>query len=271
MILTLLSLVGLNQFFRSSVRSSGGEAPLRVGMAHFLERDLARLEVLVVLEGVVAGRIVVVRRALALSKAGVLLAHLLLIHHHVIEVEVREDTVVGNAVVLGGRLEVMEMREASTVRSTKIGRHVLVSIIDSVAFLTLEVLKNVMLYDGVLMDGASVGTGGLAGDAVTNGEDVLKTVMLEGVAVNIDHALVVANTGVKEELVLTARWVDVGANEVLLDRFTSIHILEGCNLGLGIFTDAQELPSEMDLNTAFVTFVKCNFIGVGEGIDELVW
>ena len=95
--------------------------------------------------------------------------------------------------------------------------------------------------------------------------------MLESVAVNIDHTLRVAHTRVEEELVLTARWVDVGANEVLLDSFTSIHILEGCNLGLGIFTDAQELPSEMDLNTAFVTFVKCNFIGVGEGIDELVW
>lgn len=271
MILTLLSLVGMNQFFRSSVCSSGGEAPLGVGMANFLERDLARLEVLVVLEGVVAGRIVVVRRALALSKAGVLLAHLLLIAHHVIEVEVREDTVVGNAVVRVGRLVVVEMREASTVRSTKIGRHVLVAIVDSVTLLTMEVLENVMLYDGVLVDGASVGTGGLARDAVTDGEDVLKAVMLESVAVNIDHTLRVAHTRVEEELVLTARWVDVGANEVLLDRFTGVDVLEGCDLGLGILTDAQELPSEMDLNAALGTLVKSNFVGVREGIDELVW
>ena len=88
MILTLLSLVGMSQFFRSSVRSSGGEALLRIGMANFLEGDLARLKILVFVEVVKAGRIVVVRRSLALSKAGVLLSHSLLICQHIVEVEV---------------------------------------------------------------------------------------------------------------------------------------------------------------------------------------
>ena len=223
------------------------------------------------LEGVVAGRIVVVRRALALSKAGVLLAHSLLIKQHVVEVEVGEDAVVGNAVVRVGRLEVVQVRETSTVRSTEIGRHVLVTIVDSVALLTLEELENVILNDRVLADGTSVGSGGLARDAVTNGEDILKAVMLESVAVNIDHTLAVAHTRGKEELVLTARWVDIGANEVLFDRFASVHVLEDCNLGECLFTDAQELPSEIDLNAALRTLVKSHFVSVGEGIDELVW
>ena len=271
MILTLLSLVGMSQFFSSSVRSSGGETPLGVGVANFLKRDLARFEVLVFVEVVVAGRVVVVRWALALSKAGVLLAHSLLLPHHIIEVGVREDTVMGNAVVLGGRLEVVEMRESSTVCMTKIGRHVLVAIVDSVALLAFEELKNVMLYDGVLCDGAGVGTGGIAGNAVTNGKDVLKAVMLKRVAVNIDHTLLVAHTRIEEELVLTAWWVDVGANEVLLNRFTSIHILEGCNLGKGFLTNAQELPSEIDLDTALGALIESNFVCVREGVDELVW
>ena len=95
--------------------------------------------------------------------------------------------------------------------------------------------------------------------------------MLERVAVNIDHTLAVAHTRVEEELVLTARWVDIGANEVLLDRFTSVHILENCNLGVGILTDTQELPSEMDLNATLFALFESNFVGVREGIDELVW
>ena len=133
------------------------------------------------------------RRALALSEAGVLLAHPLLIAHHVVEVEVREDTVVGNAIVRAGRLKVVEVREASTICSTKIGRHVLVAIVDSVTLLTMEVLENVMLYDGVLLDGASVGARRLTRDAVADGENVLVLAVLQRVAIHVNHALSIAN------------------------------------------------------------------------------
>lgn len=65
-------------------------------MAHLIELDLAALQVLVVLQGVVLGRVVVVRRTLVLGETGVFLTHLLLVRHHVVEVQVGEDTVVGD-------------------------------------------------------------------------------------------------------------------------------------------------------------------------------
>lgn len=54
---------------------------------------------------------------MTLGEASVLLAHLLLVAHHVVKVKVREDAVVWNAVVRGGRLEVMQVREAAAVGS----------------------------------------------------------------------------------------------------------------------------------------------------------
>ena len=100
----------------------------------------------------------------------------------------------GNAVVGAGRLEVVKVGEASTIDGAKIARHVLVAIVDSVTVLALEELENVLLYDRVLADGTSIGSGGLARDAVTDSENVLKAVMLKRVAVDIDHTLAVAHT-----------------------------------------------------------------------------
>ena len=119
-----------------------------------------------------------VRRALALGEAGVLRTHSLLRPHHIVEVEVREDAVVGNAIVRGGWLEVMQVGEAGPIGSTEAQRHVLVTIVDSVAVLARKEAENVVLHDRVLMDGTGVGTGGLPADAITDGKDILKTVVL---------------------------------------------------------------------------------------------
>ena len=86
-------------------------------MANLVGFDLSGLEVLVMLKLVVGGWVMPVRRALTLGEAGVLRSCTLLLPHHVVEVDVREDAVVGNAVVRGGRLEVMQVREAATVGS----------------------------------------------------------------------------------------------------------------------------------------------------------
>jgi len=84
-------------------------------MNYFADFDSAVLQVLVVLEGVVAGGVVPVGRTLSLFEFSVLLALLLLVAHHVVEVQVGEHTVVGNAIVGGCGLEVVQMREASGV------------------------------------------------------------------------------------------------------------------------------------------------------------
>ena len=130
------------------------------------------------LELVVGGWVMPVRRALILGEAGVLRPRSFLLPHHVVEVEVGEDAVVGNAVVRGGWLEVMQVGEAGAIGSTEAQRHVLVTIVDSVAVLAREEAEDVVLNDRVLMDRTGVGTGGLTADAITDGKDILKTVVL---------------------------------------------------------------------------------------------
>lgn len=86
----------------------------------------------------------------------------------------------------------------------------MVSIVDAVAVLAVKEAEEVVLYDGVLGDGTRVGTGGLSADAVTDGKDIFKTVVLESIAVNIDLAISITDTRIEDELVLFARWVDGG-------------------------------------------------------------
>lgn len=162
------------------------------------------------------------------------------------------------------------MGETSAIGGTQVEWHVLVSIVDGVAFLTLEEGEHVVLDDGVLPDSTSVGTGGLARDAVTDGEDVLEFVVLQSVAVHVNHTGVVADTGIEDKFVLLGGRVHIGTNEVSLDLLTSINVLEGGNLGVGILADGEKLPAEVDLNTTLVALLKSDLVSVREGINELV-
>lgn len=162
-------------------------------MHHLGILDLAGLQILVVLDGVVTGWVMEVRWALVLLESGVLLAHALLLVEGVVEVDVGEDAVVGHAVVGWRGLEIVQVRETGSVSVAEPEHHVLVAVVDGVGLLTLEEAEHVVLDDGVLVDGTSVGTSGLSADAVTNGEDILEPVVLKGVAVDINLTLLVAD------------------------------------------------------------------------------
>ena len=69
---------------------------------------------------------------------------------------------------------------------------------------------------------------------------------------------------------LLGRGVDVCTLEVLLDGLTSVDVLEHSDLDVGVLTDAHELPSEEDLDSALVAFLKSNLVGVRELEDRLV-
>lgn len=239
-------------------------------MDNLAEINLAGLEILVMLKGVVLGGVVVVGWALGLVERRVLLTHLLLVAESVVEVQVGEDAVVGHRVVGGGGLVVVQMRETGAVVRAEVGRHVLVAIVDGIGLLALEVLEHVMLHDRVLLDGTSVSAGGLTGDAVANGEDVLVFTVLEGVAVDVNLTLAVADTSIKQELVLTRGRVNVGTHEVLLDGFTRVDVFENSDLASGILTDGHHLPAEVNLDTTLSALLKSDLIGVGESINALV-
>ena len=232
--------------------------------------DLASLKVLVVLEGVILGRVVVVGWALSLVEGSVLLAHLLLVAEGVVHVHVGEDAIVRHGVVGRGGLEIVQVGETGSVVSAEVSGHILVAVIDGVSLLALEVLEHVVLHDGVLVDGTSVSAGSFAGDAVTDGKDILIFAVLKGVAVDIDLTLGIANTSVEKELVLARRRVDGGTDEVLLNSLTSVDVSENGNLAGSVFADGQKLPSEIALNTALSALLESDLVSVRERVDELV-
>mmetsp|Transcript_37409 Transcript_37409/g.49175 ORF Transcript_37409/g.49175 Transcript_37409/m.49175 type:complete len:382 (-) Transcript_37409:101-1246(-) len=162
------------------------------------------------------------------------------------------------------------MRETGAVGGAEVERHVLVAVVDGVALAALQVLQQVVLHDGVLLNSAGVGAGGLASDAIADGKDVLELAVLQGVAVDIDHTGGIADAGVEEELVLTGRRVDVGTDEVLLDGLTRVDVLEDGDLGVGILADGLELPAEVKLDAALLALLHGDLVGVGEVVDELV-
>jgi hypothetical protein len=128
--------------------------------------------------------------------------------------------VVGDHVVLGCGLVVVQVLEAGCVSVSEEEGHERVAVIDSVDLLTLEELENVVLYDGVLGSGSTLSTGGLETDGVSKGEDVVIGVVLKSVLVDIDQTFAVTETSILNPLVSLGRRVDVGLEEIFLDNLT---------------------------------------------------
>ena len=97
---------------------------LAMGIAEHLHVDTLGLEVLVVLEWVVEGRVVLVGWSVILLEGGVGLTDSEVGVHLSAEVPLGEQPVVGNPVVLGGGLVVPEVLEASGVGVGEVEGHV---------------------------------------------------------------------------------------------------------------------------------------------------
>ena len=76
---------------------------------------------------------------------------------------------------------------------TKVEWHVCVSVIDSVKFLAFHELLKVVLDNWALVDCSSLSSSGVNSDAVSEGEDVLESLVLESVGVHIDYSLAVGD------------------------------------------------------------------------------
>ena len=100
--------------------------------AHFFERDVSALEVVVVLERSPSGCKVVVRGTVSFFEAREFLSHAHLALHHSSEVPSREEAVVGDGMIHRVGLVVVQMLEVAGVRVTKVEGKEGVSIIDTV-------------------------------------------------------------------------------------------------------------------------------------------
>jgi hypothetical protein len=102
---------------------------------------------------------------------------------------VGENAVVRNPVVHWGGLEIVSMGKGSTVRVSKVKRHVLIALVNGVEFFAVEELGDVMLDNRVLRNSALLGPGGVEPDDISEGEDVFELFALKGVLVNVDGAV----------------------------------------------------------------------------------
>jgi hypothetical protein len=243
-----------------------------VRVSNFIGGDTLGGEDLGVLKIIIVSRVVEVRGSVVLLTIRVSFGLLGRRTDLLSEVVLGENTVVGDHVVSRCGLEVVQVRESSAVRVTEVHGHVRVSIVDSIAVSSLEVVQDVVLHNGGLSHSGSVGTGSLSTDAISEGEDVLVVLVLESVFVDINTTVVVAHVrDVRKELVGSGRRVNHGREERFLDDFVSVNVSEDSDFLTGFSSlDFSHFPSEHNINVTLGALIKSDVISITEFIDVLV-
>lgn len=110
------------------------------------------------------------------------------------------------------------MLEVASIRVAKVEGKEGVSVIDSVQFLAIHELLNILLDNRSLVDSSSLGSSSVDSNAISEGEDVLITLVLEGVWIDINDTFGICDARRDKFLVGLARRVDTSSEEVLLDN-----------------------------------------------------
>lgn len=74
---------------------------------------------------------------------------------------------------------------------TKIERHVGVTIINSIQFLTIHELLEIVLDDWSLMDGSCLGSCNVSSNTITESENIIESLVLKSVWVNVDNSFII--------------------------------------------------------------------------------
>ena len=98
-----------------------------------------------------------------------------------------------NPVVHGSWLEVVEVLKVRSLRVTEDEGHECVAVIDGIQIFSLHELLNVVFNDGSLVDSSCLSPSCIDANAVSEGENVLKSLVLKGVGVNVNNTLVISN------------------------------------------------------------------------------
>ena len=109
-----------------------------------------------------------------------------------------ENAIMRDVVVHGGRLKVVQVLEAASIRVTSPEWHESISVPNSVALSAVQVVEDVVLNNGVLTHNRRLSPCSVSRDAVTESKHVLELIVLEGVPVDINKTLVVAQTRVDD-------------------------------------------------------------------------
>lgn len=146
--------------------------------------------------------------------------------------------------VHGVRLEVVVVREACALRVTEPQGPVGETIMDAVTVLALMEFKQVVFNYGRLAHSCVLGTGGIAGNAVTESKDVLMLFVLQCVPVDVNAAADISQTSISNPLVRLALRVEYTRSEILFDNFSTIDVFENGNFLVNLIEfDFKEFPA----------------------------
>jgi hypothetical protein len=162
--------------------------------AYFRKGNVSTLEVIVMLERSPSRGEMVVRRTMSLFEAREFLTHSHLRLKHSSKVPSREDAVVRDSMIHRVRLVVVQVLEITGIRVAEIEGKERVSIIYAVQFLAIHELLNILLDNRSLVDSSCLGSGGIDTNAITKGEDVLITLVLKSIWVDIYDTFLIGNT-----------------------------------------------------------------------------
>lgn len=192
--------------------------------------DAFVLEVLVGVQWVVGSAELVVWWTVRLLETRELLCLLHVALNLLVEVLLRELTIVWNPVVECSWLVVPQVLEAGHVRVTNEEWHISVAIIYSTKLPTLEVCLHIIFHNWCLGVGGMLSSSGLTINAITKSENVGESLVLESIWANVDHTVSTRDTGVDKLLVRHTIWVDVNVREWVLLSSAGINVLECANL-----------------------------------------
>jgi hypothetical protein len=154
--------------------------------------------------------------------------------------------------------------EAGGVRVGEVEWPVSVTIIDSIQFLTF--------HDWALSVSGMLGSSGFSSNSITKSEDVLESRVLESVWVDIDKTSAVDNVSIDEFSMGFTWWVNISMSEWFFKDSSSINISESGNLFIELISvNLKHFPSEHNIDSSLVAFIKSDLVGIWESEDFLVW
>ena len=104
-------------------------------------------------------------------------------------------------VILPMRLIIVQMLETSRIRMSKQEWHICVPIIDTIEFFSFEEVLQVMFYDWALSNCCGLSSGRVNSNTITECKDILVSLVLEGVRVDINETFSISKTAVNKFLV----------------------------------------------------------------------
>lgn len=167
---------------------------------------------------------------------------------------------------------VMVVLETGCIRMSQKEWQEGISVIDSIQFFANHEVGQIMLNDWTLCNSSSLSSSSVDSNAISESKDVLESLVLKSIRIDVNNSLMVSNTTLQESRLGLAWRVNDSRKEVFLNDSTCINAFEDSDfLSNLVLLHFNHFPTKVDINASLVALFQCDFIGIGELEDFLVW